>query len=108
MQALADARRGLVAWAWAVNGCASVAGATLATLLAIHLGLRAVGLLAAALYLTAPLLLGRLRRRLGAQPRSSLEDSVGVSIQSRHRRRTIADGPGAGRSNSTATLRDTA
>ncbi len=37
-------------WAWAVNGCASVVGAVLATLLAVHFGAVAVVLLALALY----------------------------------------------------------
>jgi SAM-dependent methyltransferase len=44
----ADAR--LVPWAWAVNGCASVIGAVLATLLAIHLGFTLVVVLALVLY----------------------------------------------------------
>ena len=37
-------------WAWAVNGCASVVGAVLATLLGVHFGAVAVVLLALALY----------------------------------------------------------
>lgn len=41
----------LVAWAWGLNGFASVVGAVIATLLAIHLGFNGVLLLAAALYL---------------------------------------------------------
>ncbi|MFN3920593.1 MAG: spermidine synthase, partial [Methylohalobius sp.] len=48
-----------ISWAFAVNGCASVTGAVLASVLSIHLGLSAViglGLLA---YLAAGLLLGR-------------------------------------------------
>ena len=40
-------------WAWAVNGCASVVGAVLATLLAVHLGFNAVVLLAISLYVLA-------------------------------------------------------
>lgn len=43
----------LVPWAWAVNGCASVTGAVLASLLAIHLGFTAVVALALALYALA-------------------------------------------------------
>jgi hypothetical protein len=43
-----DAR--LVAWAWGINGCASVTGAVLATLLAIHIGFTAVVLAALLLY----------------------------------------------------------
>jgi len=40
----------LIPWAWAVNGCASVIGAVLATLLAVHSGFAAVVLAALALY----------------------------------------------------------
>ena len=47
----ADAR--LVPWAWAVNGCASVIGAVLATLLAIHIGFTAVVVAALVLYAVA-------------------------------------------------------
>jgi hypothetical protein len=46
----------LTPWAWGVNGCASVAGAALATLLAIEVGLAAVTLAASGLYLAALLL----------------------------------------------------
>jgi len=46
-----DAR--LVPWAWAVNGCASVTGAVLATLLAIHIGFTAVVVAALVLYAVA-------------------------------------------------------
>jgi hypothetical protein len=44
---------GLLAWAWAVNGCASVVSAVLAAMLAIDLGFRAVMLLGAGAYLLA-------------------------------------------------------
>jgi spermidine synthase len=40
----------LVPWAWGVNGCASVIGAVLATLLAVHFGFTAVVLAALGLY----------------------------------------------------------
>jgi hypothetical protein len=53
---LADLARGspaLIPWAWAVNACASVVAAVLATLLAIHLGFNAVVLLAVLLYALA-------------------------------------------------------
>ena len=43
-----DAR--LLPWAWGINGCASVVGAVLATLLAIHVGFTAVILVALLLY----------------------------------------------------------
>lgn len=53
----------LVPWAWGINGCASVAAAILATLLAIHFGFAVVVLVAVVLYLSAPLSLrGRLLR----------------------------------------------
>ncbi len=43
-----DAR--LIPWAWGINGCASVTGAVLATLLAIHVGFTAVVVAALVLY----------------------------------------------------------
>lgn len=47
---VAQEAEALIPWAWAVNGCASVAGAVLAALLAVHLGFNVVVILAAALY----------------------------------------------------------
>jgi hypothetical protein len=47
---LADYAPGLIPWAWAINGCASVISAVLATLLAIHLGFTTVIAAALALY----------------------------------------------------------
>ena len=41
---------GLIPWAWAVNGCASVTAAVLATLLAVHFGFAVVVLTALILY----------------------------------------------------------
>jgi SAM-dependent methyltransferase len=41
---------GLVPWAWAINGCASVVSAVLATLLAIHIGFSGVVIAAVAWY----------------------------------------------------------
>jgi SAM-dependent methyltransferase len=46
-----DAR--LIPWAWGINGCASVTGAVLATLLAIHIGFTAVVVAALLLYMLA-------------------------------------------------------
>jgi hypothetical protein len=46
-----------VPWAWAINGCASVIAAILATLLAIHFGFAVVVMIAIMLYLTTPLTL---------------------------------------------------
>jgi hypothetical protein len=43
----------LVPWAWGTNGCASVAGAALAALLAVDLGFAAVSWVALGLYLAA-------------------------------------------------------
>jgi hypothetical protein len=43
-----DAR--LVPWAWGINGCASVTGAVLATLLAVHVGFTMVVVAALVLY----------------------------------------------------------
>lgn len=45
-----DTNDRLVAWAWCVNGCASIIGAVLATLLAMHLGISAVIILALLFY----------------------------------------------------------
>ena len=53
LAALARADSRLVPWAWAVNGCASVAGVGLATLLALHWGFTAVVGLAVVLYAIA-------------------------------------------------------
>lgn len=44
-----------IGWAWAANGCASVIGPVLATLVALDVGLGAVMLVGAALYATAHL-----------------------------------------------------
>ncbi len=50
MARLAETAGEAIPWAWAINGCASVVGAVLATLLAIHLGFAAVILLAVLIY----------------------------------------------------------
>jgi hypothetical protein len=50
---LADHAPDLMPWAWAINGCASVISAVLATLLAIHLGFSTVIAVALALYAMA-------------------------------------------------------
>jgi spermidine synthase len=59
MTYLAGAREGAIPWAWAINGFASVVGAVLATLLAIHLGFAAVILLAVLIYALAGVALTR-------------------------------------------------
>ncbi|KIO48083.1 spermidine synthase [Nitrosospira sp. NpAV] len=50
MMRLASTAQDAIPWAWAINGFASVVGAVLATLLAIHLGFAAVILLAVLIY----------------------------------------------------------
>lgn len=50
MTCLASAHPESIPWAWAINGFASVVGAVLATLLAIHLGFAAVIVLAVVIY----------------------------------------------------------
>ena len=60
MSRLSVAAPALVPWAWGVNACATVVGAALAALLALHLGFSGVTLLALALYLIAAVLFGRL------------------------------------------------
>lgn len=52
----------LLPWAWAVNGCASVISAALATLLAIEFGFSVVLLAALGMYLIAALSFGALAR----------------------------------------------
>jgi len=49
-----------IPWAWAINGCASVVGAVLATLLAIHLGFAMVILMATLIYGLACMFLRKL------------------------------------------------
>ena len=44
---------GLIAWAWGINGCASVLSAVLATVLAVHFGFTAVVGCALVIYLIA-------------------------------------------------------
>jgi len=53
MARLDAAAPALLPWAWGVNACATVVGAALATLLAIHIGFSGVALLAVLLYLAA-------------------------------------------------------
>ncbi len=43
----------LIAWAWGINGCASVVGAVMATLVSVHLGINAVLIMACFLYVLA-------------------------------------------------------
>ena len=50
LKGVGDETPDLIPWAWAVNGCASVIAAVLATLLAVHFGFAAVVMTALALY----------------------------------------------------------
>lgn len=59
MRRLANTCEAAIPWAWAINGFASVVGAVLATLLAIHLGFAAVIMLAVLIYAAASLALGK-------------------------------------------------
>jgi len=52
--ALRELDESLVPWAWGINGCASVASAALATLLAVDLGFGVVLAVAIALYVALP------------------------------------------------------
>ena len=57
----------LIPWAWAVNGCASVIAAVLATLLAVHFGFTAVVLMSLVLYgIAAATFPVRPKKRAGA------------------------------------------
>jgi len=59
---------GLVAWAWAVNGAASVIGSILAVVAALTIGFTGVGFIAAACYILAVLpSASGLRLRVGAE-----------------------------------------
>jgi hypothetical protein len=53
LQRVSANRPSLLAWAWGINGCLSVVGASLATLIAIHTGFPAVILAALAAYALA-------------------------------------------------------
>ena len=59
MTRLANTAEETIPWAWAINGFASVVGAVLATLLAIHMGFAAVILLAVLVYAIACVALRR-------------------------------------------------
>lgn len=59
MMRLANTAEEVIPWAWAINGFASVVGAVLATLLAVHLGFAVVILLAVLIYAMACVALRR-------------------------------------------------
>lgn len=56
---LTDSRRALIPWAWAANGCASVLGSVLPTILALSFGFSSVFLVAGAVYLVSLLMVLR-------------------------------------------------
>lgn len=60
LDGLATTAPALIPWAWAINGCASVISAVLATLLAIQFGFSMVIITAQVLYLLSALILPRL------------------------------------------------
>jgi len=60
LQVVSDRTRDLIPWAWGINGAASVCGAAVATLVAVHAGFRVVVGSAVLLYLLVPLALRRL------------------------------------------------
>ena len=64
LAAVASEAPRLVPWAWGINGCASVVGAVLASILAMHVGFSLVVCLAISLYAVAALTFpGRARLR---------------------------------------------
>ena len=62
LQLVADDHEPLLPWAWGINGCASVVGATLATLIAVHLGFRLLVACAVGAYMISAIGLHRLTR----------------------------------------------
>ena len=66
MQLVSDRADNLVPWAWGINGCLSVTGATLAAFTAVHLGFQMVVLIAVGIYIAAALVIVRLDANLAA------------------------------------------
>ncbi|MFO7975133.1 MAG: SAM-dependent methyltransferase [Candidatus Hydrogenedentota bacterium] len=62
LQAATNQADALLPWAWGINGCASVMGATLATAASVHLGFRAAVLIALVCYVLATLIIRPLAR----------------------------------------------
>jgi hypothetical protein len=60
LQRVSAGRPALLAWAWGINGCLSVVGASLATLMAVHAGFPTVVVAALAAYAIAYAALRRL------------------------------------------------
>ena len=68
LAALGDRARELIPWAWAINGCASVLAAVIATLLAIQFGFTVVVASALGLYGLAAWIGRRSFAAQGTQP----------------------------------------
>ena len=79
----------LVPWAWAINGCASVIAAVLATLLAIHFGFTIVVLIAVALYVAAALALGRRGASAGGTASIRARASRSASLNAARSKRSL-------------------
>ncbi|MBI2435783.1 MAG: SAM-dependent methyltransferase [Candidatus Hydrogenedentes bacterium] len=75
LQLISDHDETLLPWAWGINGCASVIGASLATVLAVHFGFRLLVLLALLIYLAAASAMAGLERTLNTP-------TLGTSIKS--------------------------
>jgi len=75
LQWMSDTDETLLPWAWGINGCASVVGASLATLTAVHLGFQLLTLLALVLYTGAWLGMTRMERLGEAAPADTAETS---------------------------------
>ena len=67
LQRVSSAYASLLPWAWGINGCFSVMGATLGTITAIHLGFRNLVALAVVAYVIAAAGLWRLDRPAGGK-----------------------------------------
>lgn len=65
LQFITEADERLLPWAWGINGCFSVIGASAATVIAIHGGFTVLVFSAAALYIACALSLHRLQRAAG-------------------------------------------
>jgi len=75
LQWVSDRAPGLLPWVWGINGCASIIGACLATILAVHLGFRLVIVVSAAIYVLAWFALCRFPRTES----NSVEDAVTIT-----------------------------
>jgi len=86
--ALRGRPRSAVAWAWAANGLATVAGGLLCMVMALALGFRSGLLVGVALYLLAGVMLARLRRQGSEEP-----GEPEVEIGSEASKTLVGEGP---------------